>query len=95
MIGDSQDLRKASDPTLEYYNRRAERFRQGKRDHDVSRNVAALLRYIEGVPPFTLLDFGCGPGRDLEALATPESGIASAAMWASDPRPYFLIAFAP
>jgi SAM-dependent methyltransferase len=24
-----------------------------------------LLRHIEGEPPFTILDLGCGPGRDL------------------------------
>jgi SAM-dependent methyltransferase len=34
----------------------------------VSQNIAALLRHIEGNPPFTILDFGCGPGRDLTAF---------------------------
>ena len=51
--------------TLAHYDERAEAFRAGTRDHDVSQNVAALLRHIEGAPPFTILDFGCGPGRDL------------------------------
>ena len=51
--------------TLAHYDARAEAFRAGTRDHDVSQNVAALLRHIEGAPPFTILDFGCGPGRDL------------------------------
>jgi SAM-dependent methyltransferase len=55
--------------TLAYYEGRAEAFRAGTRDHDVSQNIAALLRHIDGEPPFTLLDFGCGPGRDLKALA--------------------------
>jgi SAM-dependent methyltransferase len=54
--------------TLAYYEQRAEGFRDGTRDHDVSQNVAALLRHIEGEPPFLILDFGCGPGRDLETL---------------------------
>jgi SAM-dependent methyltransferase len=27
------------------------------------------LQYIEAEPPFTILDFGCGPGRDLKAFA--------------------------
>jgi SAM-dependent methyltransferase len=35
----------------------------------VSENISALLSNIEGTPPFTILDFGCGPGRDLKALA--------------------------
>ena len=51
--------------TLAHYDERAEAFRAGTRDHDVSQNVAALLRHVEGAPPFTILDFGCGPGRDL------------------------------
>ena len=38
---------------------------EGTRDHDVRQNIEALLAHIEVPPPFTLLDFGCGPGRDL------------------------------
>ena len=26
------------------------------------------MQYIEGKPPFSILDFGCGPGRDLKAF---------------------------
>ncbi|MBI3545891.1 MAG: class I SAM-dependent methyltransferase [Gammaproteobacteria bacterium] len=63
-----QDLKKIADLTLAHYNQRAEDFRQGTQDHDVSQNVAALLQHIESNPPFTLLDFGCGPGRDLKAF---------------------------
>ena len=63
------DLQKVSTVTLSHYNRRAEDFREGTRDHDVSQNIAALLEAIEGEPPFTLLDFGCGPGRDLKQFA--------------------------
>jgi SAM-dependent methyltransferase len=55
--------------TLAYYEHRAEEFRAGTRHHDVSQNIAALLRHIEGEPPFTILDFGCGPGRDLKSMA--------------------------
>ncbi len=65
-----QDLEKIASVTLEHYERRAEEFREGTRDHDVSQNIASLLRHIEGKPPFTILDFGCGPGRDLKTLAT-------------------------
>ncbi len=63
------DLEKISTLTLEHYNRRAEDFREGTCDHDVSQNIAALLRHVEGAPPFTILDFGCGPGRDLKVFA--------------------------
>jgi SAM-dependent methyltransferase len=55
--------------TLAHYERQAEAFREGTRDHDVRQNIDALLSRIETTPPFTLLDFGCGPGRDLCALA--------------------------
>src|SRR6185436_16242106 len=65
-----EDLRKISTLTLEHYNQRAEAFRDGTRDHDVSQNIAALLDSIEAMPPFTILDFGCGPGRDLKTFAS-------------------------
>ena len=55
--------------TLEHYNQDAEAFWEGTRHHDVSQNIAALLRYIEGEAPFAILDFGCGPGRDLKTFA--------------------------
>ena len=64
-----QDLNKISVLTLEHYNQRTEEFWKGTRHHDVSQNVEALLQRIEGKPPFRILDFGCGPGRDLKAFA--------------------------
>lgn len=51
--------------TLEYYEANAQQFWEGTRDHDVSQNVAALFGAIEGPAPYTILDLGCGPGRDL------------------------------
>ena len=63
-----EDLAKTSAVTLDHYNERAEAFWVGTRDHDVSQNIAALLQAIEGTPPFTILDFGCGPGRDLKVF---------------------------
>ena len=51
--------------TIGHYDDSAESFWEGTRDHDVSQNYAALLDAIEGAPPFSILDFGCGPGRDL------------------------------
>ncbi len=64
-----QDLESISALTLEHYNQRAGDFFAGTRDHDVSQNIAALLEAIEGDPPYTILDFGCGPGRDLKTFA--------------------------
>ncbi len=63
------DLEKITGLMLEHYNRHAEDFHEGTHDHDVSQNIATLLKHIEGEAPFTILDFGCGPGRDLKAFA--------------------------
>src|SRR5256885_13998947 len=64
-----RDLDDIAARTLDHYDQRAEDFWKGTRDHDVSQNIAALLRYIEGEPPFAILDLGCGPGRDLKTFA--------------------------
>ena len=61
-------MNEISKGTLAHYNEKAHSFREGTRDHDVSQNIAALLRHLEGEAPFTILDFGCGPGRDLKAF---------------------------
>lgn len=65
---DPRDLENIARVTLKHYDQHAADFWEGTRDHDVSQNIQALLRYIEGDPPFTILDFGCGPGRDLKAF---------------------------
>lgn len=59
------ELRKAVDATLGHYNQHAEAFWEGTRDHDVSQNVETFLHALKGEPPFSILDLGCGPGRDL------------------------------
>jgi len=62
------DLETIAARTIADYDRNADAFRDGTQDHDVSQNIAALLTHILGTPPFALLDFGCGPGRDLKTL---------------------------
>ena len=64
------DLAKITDLTLSHYNEHAEDFWEGTRDHNVNQNITALLQSIGGEPPYTILDFGCGPGRDLKVFAT-------------------------
>ncbi|WP_027467299.1 class I SAM-dependent methyltransferase [Deefgea rivuli] len=60
--------------TLAHYAQSAIAFRDGTAGHDVSQNIAALLRHLPstddagGVNPLHILDFGCGPGRDLKAF---------------------------
>ena len=62
---DDAQLRRISETTIGHYDLSAEDFRDGTLDHDVSQNYRALLEAIEGDPPFSILDLGCGPGRDL------------------------------
>lgn len=63
------DLQEITALTLRNYNDRAQDFWEGTLHHDVSQNIAALLEAISFAPPFTILDFGCGPGRDLKTFA--------------------------
>ena len=86
-----QDLAKISRATLEHYDARAEDFWEGTRGHDVGQNIAALLKYLEGEPPFTILDLGCGPGRDLKAfseLGHVAVGLEGSARFAAMARAY-------
>ncbi len=62
---DASELLRISDITIGHYDRMAEPYWIGTKDHDVSQNHAALLEAIESEPPYAILDLGCGPGRDL------------------------------
>jgi SAM-dependent methyltransferase len=64
-----QDLKAIADRTIDHYQQRAADFWEGTRDHDVRQNIESLLKYIEVKPPFTILDLGCGPGRDLKTFS--------------------------
>ena len=66
---DPTELDRIAAGTLAHYDERAEQFWLGTRGHDVSQNIAALLRHLRGSPPFAILDLGCGPGRDLKTFA--------------------------
>jgi SAM-dependent methyltransferase len=63
-----EELAQTSVITLGHYNRHADSFWEGTKDHDVSQNRAALLEHLHGEGPFRILDFGCGPGRDLKVF---------------------------
>ena len=65
---DVGDLREVARRTLAHYDGSAATFWEGTRDHDVTQNYAALLDAISNAAvsaPYRILDFGCGPGRDL------------------------------
>ena len=88
---DAEDLTRITAQTLQYYEQHAEAFRDGTLDHDVSQNIAALLSHITGPAPFSILDLGCGPGRDLmhfAALGHHAVGLDGAANLAALARRY-------
>ena len=89
MTSPPPDMADISRATLEHYSRRAAAFRAGTRDHDVRQNIAALLGAIDSEPPFAILDFGCGPGRDLKTftdLGHVPVGLEGAARFAAMAR---------
>ncbi|WP_339463231.1 class I SAM-dependent methyltransferase [Pseudomonas sp. EA_105y_Pfl2_R69] len=65
----ADELARISALTLAHYQDCAEDFRAGTREHDVSQNIAALLAPIQAQAPCRILDFGCGPGRDLRTFS--------------------------
>lgn len=84
-----QDPRDLTRRTLAHYGGSVDSFWQGTKDHDVSQNRAALLDAIEAAPPFTILDMGCGPGRDLiyfKSLGHEAVGLEGAAEMAEMAR---------
>jgi SAM-dependent methyltransferase len=54
--------------TLAHYDNNAESFWSGTRDHDVSQNIDAFLDALPVNNELDILDFGCGPGRDLHTF---------------------------
>jgi len=64
---DLEQVRRLGETTIAYYDRFARAFWDGTRHHDVSQNYAAFLNAVESDPPYSILDLGCGPGRDLIA----------------------------
>lgn len=82
-----EDLRQITARTLKHYDERAQAYWEGTRDHDVRQNIDVLLQHLETALPLKLLDFGCGPGRDLKTFtalghfaAGPEGSPRLAAM---------------
>jgi len=65
---DETSLEEVSRSTVGHYNSNALSFREGTWDHDVSQNREALLAAIGQHDAIHILDFGCGPGRDIVAF---------------------------
>jgi SAM-dependent methyltransferase len=82
----AEDLERIAAQTLAHYDKNAQGFWEGTRDHDVSQNIDAMLQHIDAASPLELLDFGCGPGRDLisfTALGHHVTGLEGSAQLAA------------
>jgi len=53
--------------TIGHYDDNAQSFWHGTRDHDVSQNIKSFLQALPN-KTLDILDFGCGPGRDLHTF---------------------------
>ncbi len=51
--------------TISHYDDNAWSFWEGTKDHDVSQNYDHFLAQFPATQKLDILDFGCGPGRDL------------------------------
>lgn len=65
MTSQIEPLADIESATLNHYNRNAESYWQGTKDHDVSQNYAAFLGALPKDRALDILDLGCGPGRDV------------------------------
>ena len=61
----SHDSNEIETITLGHYDQNAEAFWDGTKDHDVTQNYAAFLAPFPKDKQLDILDFGCGPGRDV------------------------------
>ena len=61
-LGDLTDI---TSTTLDHYESLANEFWDGTNDHDVTENYTALMEVLPERDKLRILDFGCGPRRDL------------------------------
>ncbi len=61
----SKELNDIETVTLGHYDDNADAFWRGTKDHDVAQNYAAFLAPFAADRKLDILDFGCGPGRDV------------------------------
>jgi SAM-dependent methyltransferase len=68
MVDSTFEIAEITRRNIAHYQAHADRYWAGTHDHDVQQNIDALLSHITATPPFTILDLGCGPGRDLKTF---------------------------
>lgn len=66
MNRDCNKLTEIENVTLSHYDQNADSFWEGTKDHDVTQNREAFLAPFAEGKKLDILDFGCGPGRDVK-----------------------------
>ena len=61
-----EDLEAIEQRTVRHYDAKADSFWERTKEHDVSQNRELFLRACVKGKPLDILDFGCGPGRDVK-----------------------------
>ncbi len=87
----SKELDEVETVTLDYYNESADSFWEGTKDHDVAQNYEAFLVPFPEGKKLDILDFGCGPGRDVkyfQSLGHRPVGLDGSAVLCSMARRY-------
>ena len=85
------DLKEVATKTVGHYEANATRFWEGTKDHDVTQNYEALLGALPKKQGLRILDFGCGPGRDLlhfKSLGHFPTGLDGSSNFCSMARDY-------
>ena len=75
---DAEQLRRISELTIAHYDRSAQAYWQGTRDHDVNQNYAALVDAIEVDPPIPFLIWVVDP---VETYATSDLWATTSWAW--------------
>jgi 2-polyprenyl-3-methyl-5-hydroxy-6-metoxy-1,4-benzoquinol methylase len=66
----SEELNNVEKGTLNHYDANAKSFWEGTKDHDVTQNIESFLSACVQKKSLDILDFGCGPGRDVKYFKT-------------------------
>lgn len=70
MDQNNKELSEIEEVTLSHYDVNADSFWEGTQNHDVSQNYEAFLAPFTVDKRLDILDFGCGPGRDVQYFKT-------------------------
>ncbi|MGZ8165911.1 MAG: class I SAM-dependent methyltransferase [Methylobacter sp.] len=87
----SEELEEIETLTLSHYNQHADAFWEGTKAHDVAQNYAAFLAPFPAGKKLDILDFGCGPGRDIhyfQSLGHRLTGLDGSEMFCRMARRY-------